>query len=101
VVVADARSPRDGRYIEDLGYYQPLHNPSTIAIDRDRALYWLRNGVQPTGAVTQLLKVQGIWEEFRPGDAGKHRLGGQARQQASTEPGRAGSAGPDGDGSTP
>ncbi|MGH8931678.1 MAG: 30S ribosomal protein S16 [Egibacteraceae bacterium] len=67
VVVADVRSPRDGRYIEDIGYYQPLHDPSTVAIDRDRALYWLRNGVQPTDAVTQLLKIQGIWEEFKPG----------------------------------
>jgi small subunit ribosomal protein S16 len=73
VVVADVRSPRDGRFIEDIGYYQPLHDPSTIEINRDRALYWLRNGVQPSDAVVNLLRIQGIWEEFKPGDPGKDR----------------------------
>jgi small subunit ribosomal protein S16 len=73
VVVADVRSPRDGRFIEDIGYYQPVHQPSTISIDRDRALYWLNNGVQPSDAVVKLLRIQGIWEEFRPGDTGKDR----------------------------
>jgi small subunit ribosomal protein S16 len=70
VVVADVRSPRDGRYIEDIGYYQPLHDPSTIAINRDRALYWLRNGVQPTDAVAKLLQIEGIWQEFEPDEDG-------------------------------
>ncbi len=70
VVVADARSPRDGRYIDDLGYYQPLHDPSTVHIDRERALYWLRNGVEPTNAVVNLLRIEGIWQEFRPQAAG-------------------------------
>jgi small subunit ribosomal protein S16 len=73
VVVADSRSPRDGRFIEDIGYYQPLREPSEIAIDRDRALYWLGEGVQPSDAVRQLLRVTGIWEEFRPGDTGRRR----------------------------
>src|SRR3712207_6652100 len=73
VVVADVRSPRDGRFIEDIGYYQPLHNPSTIQIDRERALYWLRNGVQPSDAVVNLLRIEGIWEEFKPGDTGRDR----------------------------
>jgi small subunit ribosomal protein S16 len=73
VVVADGRSPRDGRFIEDIGYYQPLRDPSEIAIDRDRALYWLGEGVQPSDAVRQLLRVTGIWEEFRPGDTGRQR----------------------------
>jgi small subunit ribosomal protein S16 len=73
VVVADSRSPRDGRYIEDIGYYQPLTDPSTIEIDADRALYWLRNGVQPSDQVKQLLRVQGIWETFKPGDPGRDR----------------------------
>lgn len=97
VVVADVRSPRDGRFIEDIGYYQPLHDPSTINIDRDRALYWLRNGVQPTGAVVNLLRIQGIWEDFKPGDPGKDRsakhearaaereAAEQARKKAETE----------------
>jgi small subunit ribosomal protein S16 len=69
VVVADVRSPRDGRFIEDLGYYHPLRNPSEISIDRERALYWLRNGVQPSEAVVNLLRIEGIWEEFKPGSA--------------------------------
>lgn len=73
VVVADVRSPRDGRYIEDIGYYQPLHEPSTISIDRERALYWLRNGVQPTSAVVNLLRIEGIWAEFRPQDPAARR----------------------------
>ena len=73
VVVADVRSPRDGRFIEDLGYYQPLSEPSAIKIDHDRALYWLRNGVQPSDAVLKLLRIEGIWEEFKPGDPGKDR----------------------------
>ncbi len=83
VVVADVRSPRDGRFIEDIGYYQPIHEPSTISIDRDRALHWLRNGVQPSEAVVKLLRIQGIWEEFRPGDTGRDRSAKhQARAQA-------------------
>jgi small subunit ribosomal protein S16 len=67
VVVADVRSPRDGRFIEDLGYYHPLRNPSEISIDRERALYWLNNGVQPSQAVVNILRIEGIWEEFKPG----------------------------------
>ncbi len=86
VVVADARSPRDGRYIEDIGYYQPLHEPSTISIDRDRALYWLRNGVQPSEPVLKLLRIEGIWEEFKPGDTGKDRSAKhEARRKAAEE----------------
>jgi small subunit ribosomal protein S16 len=83
VVVADGRSPRDGRFIEDIGYYQPLREPSEIAIDRDRALYWLGEGVQPSDAVRQLLRVTGIWEEFRPGDTGRQRSGPAAATTAS------------------
>ena len=82
VVVADVRSPRDGRFIEDIGFYQPLHEPSTIQIDRDRALYWLRNGVQPSDAVVNLLRIQGIWEEFKPGDPGRDRSAKHAAREA-------------------
>ncbi|MBW3606697.1 MAG: 30S ribosomal protein S16 [Actinobacteria bacterium] len=74
VVVADARSPRDGRFIEDIGYYQPLREPSAIEIKRERALYWLGEGVQPSDAVRQLLRVTGIWDEFHPGDVGRQRV---------------------------
>ena len=58
VVVADQRSPRDGRFIETIGRYNPQTNPSTIAIDEERLDHWLALGAQPTGAVKQLLKAQ-------------------------------------------
>ena len=66
VVVADSRSPRDGRFIENIGKYHPMEDPSLIEIDADRALYWLSKGAQPTEQVQSLLKVSGIWERFRP-----------------------------------
>ncbi len=65
VVVADSRSPRDGRFIENIGKYHPLEDPSLIDIDGDRALYWLSQGAQPTEQVTNLLKIEGIWERFQ------------------------------------
>ncbi|GGI06472.1 30S ribosomal protein S16 [Egicoccus halophilus] len=68
VVAADSRSPRDGRFIEIIGQYRPLENPSGIEIDNERALHWLRNGAQPTEAVENLLRISGAWEEFKPGD---------------------------------
>ena len=69
VVAADARSPRDGRFIEIIGEYHPLSDPSVITIDNEKALKWLRNGAQPTSAVEKLLRISGAWEEFTPGDA--------------------------------
>jgi small subunit ribosomal protein S16 len=65
VVVADSRSPRDGRFIENIGKYHPLEDPSLIEIDEDRALYWLSQGAQPTDQVRILLDRRGIWERFR------------------------------------
>ena len=58
VVVADQRSPRDGRFIETIGRYNPQTDPSTIAIDEERLEHWLARGAQPTGAVKQLMKAQ-------------------------------------------
>jgi len=60
VVVADARSPRDGRVIETIGRYNAQTDPSTIQIDEDRARHWLGQGAQPSDAVRKLLKTQGI-----------------------------------------
>lgn len=62
VVVADSRSPRDGRIIESIGKYHPLSDPSLIEIDEDRALYWLASGAQPSEQVRNLLEKQGTWE---------------------------------------
>ncbi len=64
VVVADSRSPRDGRIIESLGWYNPLTEPSTIKIDEEKALGWLKNGAQPTESVISLLKRAGILARF-------------------------------------
>jgi len=64
VVVSDARSPRDGRNIESIGSYDPRTEPSTIAIDNDRALYWLERGAQPSDAVRKLLRISGAWSRF-------------------------------------
>jgi small subunit ribosomal protein S16 len=58
VVVADQRSPRDGRFIETIGRYNPQTDPSTIAIDEERLQHWIARGAQPTGAVKQLMKAQ-------------------------------------------
>ena len=60
VIVADSRSPRDGRFIEELGYYHPLTEPAEIKIDAEKAKKWLANGAQPTDTVKALLKKSGI-----------------------------------------
>ncbi len=59
IVVADERSPRDGRFIEEIGTYDPLTDPATITIKAERAQYWLGNGAQPTDTVRALLKKSG------------------------------------------
>ena len=60
IVVADSRSPRDGRVIETIGHYNAQTDPSTIRVDEDRARHWLERGAQPSEAVHKLLKTQGI-----------------------------------------
>jgi small subunit ribosomal protein S16 len=64
VVVADQRSPRDGRFIESIGKYHPLEDPSIVDIDEAKALEWLLKGAQPSRAVRVLLAKVGIWEKF-------------------------------------
>ncbi len=64
VVVADSRSPRDGRIIESIGHYQPLQDPSIVAIDSSRAVHWLERGAQPSPPVRKLLEISGAWAEF-------------------------------------
>lgn len=65
VVAADSRSPRNGRFIEILGTYEPRQDPSRISIDNAKAVSWLRKGAQPTDRVAALLKVTGAWDEFK------------------------------------
>lgn len=64
VVAADARSPRNGRFIEIVGHYNPRTEPSEITIDNDKAVAWLQKGAQPTEVVEKLLKISGAWEQF-------------------------------------
>ncbi len=64
VVVADSRSPRNGRFIEILGYYRPREEPSAFDVDEDRALYWLKVGARPTEQVSKLLDASGVWDRF-------------------------------------
>ena len=64
VVVTDQRNARDGRFIENIGKYHPLEDPSLIEIDEERALHWLRIGAQPSQSVQNLLDVIGVWETF-------------------------------------
>lgn len=64
VVVTDQRNARDGRFIENIGKYHPLEDPSLIEIDEERALHWLRTGAQPSQSVQNLLDVIGVWETF-------------------------------------
>ena len=76
IVVADARTKRDGRAIEEIGLYQPKQEPSLIKVDSDRAQYWLGVGAQPTEAVAVLLKITGDWQKFKglPGAEGTLRV---------------------------
>jgi len=71
VVVTDQRSPRDGRFIEILGRYNPLPNPSEIVIDEPRALHWLQQGAQPSESATALLKRTGIWQKHKQAKTAK------------------------------
>ena len=61
IVVADARTQRDGRFIEILGTYEPRHEPNKVTLDNDRAVHWLNNGAQPTETVQKLLQQSGAW----------------------------------------
>lgn len=65
VVAADARSPRNGRFIEIVGTYEPRREPTEIKIDNEKALAWLRKGAQPTERVQRLLQQSGAWDEFQ------------------------------------
>jgi len=71
VVVADSRSPRDGRNIETIGHYRPRQDPSVSDIDGEKALAWLRKGAQPTEQVQKLLTVSGVWAQFESEKGGR------------------------------
>ncbi|MCW2899365.1 MAG: ribosomal protein [Streptosporangiaceae bacterium] len=76
IIVADARTKRDGRAIEEIGRYNPKENPSFIEVDSERAQYWLGVGAQPTEPVRSILKVTGDWQKFKglPGAEGRLKM---------------------------
>jgi small subunit ribosomal protein S16 len=79
IVVADSRTKRDGRVIEEIGKYHPTEEPSFIEVTSDRAQYWLGVGAQPTEQVLNILKITGDWQKFKglPGAEGTLRVKGE------------------------
>ncbi|NMP24606.1 30S ribosomal protein S16 [Sulfobacillus harzensis] len=73
VVVADSRSPRDGRFIEEIGYYDPTKEPAVIKIDEEKAIRWINNGAQPTDTARSLLRKTGVLNRV-------HQLKQQAKE---------------------
>ena len=72
IVAADKESPRDGRFLEILGFYNPRTHPATIHVKEDRAYHWMKNGALPTESVAQVFKSAGIlerWDRFKKGEA--------------------------------
>ena len=80
VVVMDSRKPRDGKYIEQLGIYDPRQDPSVIKIDNERALYWLNTGAQPTERAQKLLEISGAWTQYKVAKGDIHTVGGDAEE---------------------
>ncbi len=66
LVVADSRMPRDGRFIETIGQYNPRENLAQTSVNEEKALRWLRQGAQPSQTAKQILKKSGVWEKFKP-----------------------------------
>ncbi|TJX16196.1 30S ribosomal protein S16 [Tissierella creatinini] len=63
IVVSDSRSPRDGRFIEEIGYYNPLTEPKTVKVDNEKAINWMKNGAKPTETVERLFKENGLFDK--------------------------------------
>ena len=82
VVVADSRSPRDGRFLDTIGWYDPLANPAKFQIDVDKAMRWLSDGALPTDSARSVLSQAGIWQSHRTGEAGVGSEPGAAKTEA-------------------
>lgn len=80
VVVIDGRSPRDGRYLDQIGRYDPRQEPSLIEIDNDKAVQWMQNGAQPTDRVRKLLEVSGAISRLKAATGQAHTVGQKAEQ---------------------
>jgi small subunit ribosomal protein S16 len=71
VVAADSRAPRDGKFIEVLGWYNPRTDPPTVQVREERVLHWLKQGARPTETVQELLGRAGVWAKWRPSEENK------------------------------
>jgi small subunit ribosomal protein S16 len=83
VVVVDSRKPRDGAYIEQIGFYDPRAEPSLVEINNERALDWLEKGAQPTERAKKLLEISGAWTRFAIGRGDIHTIGDSKPAPAS------------------
>jgi len=88
IVVTDSRSPRDGRFIEKIGFYNPRTEPATVELDEERALYWLSVGAQPSDAVRRLLEKQGTMKRLERLNAGEtlEKLAAEAQKEKEARP---------------
>jgi len=91
MVVADERSPRDGKFIEIIGHYNPLTEPTSFDVDEEKALKWLKSGAQPTETASRLLTKAGVMDKFKPAAVKKSRATkpkkSKAKGKAGTEAG--------------
>lgn len=85
VVAVDQRAPRDGRYIEQIGRYEPLHDPSIVEIDNDKAAAWLAKGAQPSDTVEKLLNISGAMNTIKIQSGGIHVVGSSNEEHSNLE----------------
>ena len=85
VVAVDQRAPRDGRYIEQIGRYEPLHDPSIVEIDNVKAAAWLEKGAQPSETVEKLLNISGAMNTMKVKTGGIHVVGVEAAEEEVVE----------------
>lgn len=85
VVVMDGRSPRNGRYIEQIGRYEPLQDPSLVEIDNDKAAVWLAKGAQPSETVEKLLNISGAMNTMKIQSGGIHVVGIEKAEEEAAE----------------
>lgn len=78
VIVIDGRSPRDGRYLDQIGRYDPRQEPSLVEIDNEKAVDWLQKGAQPTDTVRKLLEISGAWSHYKVATGQVHTVGARA-----------------------
>lgn len=85
VVVVDKRAPRDGRYIEQIGRYEPLHDPSLVEIDNERAVAWLEKGASPSETVEKLLNISGAMNTMKVQAGGIHVVGADETEETGAD----------------